>query len=90
MHTFRIFLLFKHHILLWVRQAVGRPNTIINFTDRVWVSLEAHRLARHDPLANTGWTDTVLICAGPSRAQAGPARPAHLDIYRNPWPCMHK
>jgi hypothetical protein len=38
--------------------------------------------ARHDPLANPGRAGTVLIHVGSSRTRAGPARPAHLDIYR--------
>jgi hypothetical protein len=60
---------------------MARPDTIINLAGRAWASLGARGPAQHDPLANPGWVGTVLIRPGPSRARAGPARPAHLDIY---------
>jgi hypothetical protein len=60
---------------------VGRPGTIINLEGHAWASLGACGPARHDPLANMGQAGTILIRVGPSRARAGPARPAHLDIY---------
>jgi hypothetical protein len=60
---------------------MDRPDTIINLAGHVWASLRARGLARHDPLANLGQAGMVLIRAESSRARAGPARPAHLDIY---------
>jgi hypothetical protein len=63
---------------------VGQSGTIIKLAGRAWASLGARGPARHGPLANPGRADTVLIRAGPSRARAGTARPAHLDIYS--WP----
>jgi hypothetical protein len=53
---------------------LDRPDTIINLAGRAWASLGARGLARHDPLANPGRADTVLIRAEPSLAQAGTAR----------------
>ena len=60
---------------------MGRPGTIINLAGRAWASRGARGLAQHDPLANPGRAGMVLIRVGPSRARAGPTRPAHLDIY---------
>jgi hypothetical protein len=54
---------------------------IINLATHAWALLGAHGLAWHDPLANPGRVDTVLIRAGSSRARVGSTRPAHLDIY---------
>jgi hypothetical protein len=61
---------------------VDRPSTIIDLAGRAWASLGARGPARHGPLANPGRAGMVLIRDGPSRARAGLARPAHLDIYR--------
>jgi hypothetical protein len=41
-----------------------------------WASLGARGPARHDPIANP-----IPIRVEPSRARAGSAQPAHLDIY---------
>jgi hypothetical protein len=60
---------------------MGRPDTIIKLVGRAWASLEDRGPAWHGPLANPGQAGTVLIRAGPSRARAGPARLAHLNIY---------
>jgi hypothetical protein len=79
MHTIRIFLSFKRHILLWTcytSWAVGRTDTIINLTGHVWASLGA--VGQHGPLANPDRAGMVLIHAGSSRARVG-----HLDIYKS-------
>jgi hypothetical protein len=62
-------------MLLWTHLARGRSDTIINLAGGVRASLGIYGSARHDPLANSGWTGTVLNRTKPSRARVGPARP---------------
>jgi hypothetical protein len=59
-------------MLLWARQAVRRPDTIINLAGHAWASLGARGPARHDPLTNPGRH-------GPNLCRAGMAHPfGHL------------